>query len=118
MGRPSGNFYGASIGLGFHPGLGVRGDIDGDGLADILVGSDERNLVGADPRAAGACEVVYGDSAVDFDPARLSDTGVVFQPTGVASNRRVAAYVGDLNGDGFSDIFCVDAIAGLAYAVY
>jgi len=118
MGRPSGNFYGASIGLGFHPALGSRGDIDGDGLADILVGSDERNLVGADPRAAGACEVVYGDSAVDFDPGRLMDTGVVFQPTGVASNRRVAAYVGDLNGDGFSDIFCVDSTAGLAYAVY
>ena len=118
LGRPSGNYYGSSIGLGYHPWSGTLGDVDGDMRADVLAGSDERNEVGTDPRAPGACEVVYGSSNSGYDPSRLVDTGFDFQPSGTPGNRRVAAFVGDLNGDGYSDIFCADSLGGQAYAVY
>jgi hypothetical protein len=86
--------------------------------ADVLAGSDERNEIGTDPRAPGACEVVYGSSDSSYDPSRLTDTGFDFQPTGTPGNRRIAAFVGDMNGDGYSDIFCADSLGGQAYAVY
>ena len=82
------------------------GDVNGDGLADLLIGapgSDAGSVAGA-----GAVYVVFG--ATSF-PARVNldalDGGDGFRIHGVAEEEGIGAavgFAGDLNGDGFGDI--------------
>ena len=82
------------------------GDVNGDGLADLLIGapgSDAGSVAGA-----GAVYVVFG--ATSF-PARVNldalDGGDGFLIHGVAEEEGVGAavaFAGDLNGDGLGDI--------------
>jgi hypothetical protein len=91
------------------------GDINGDGLADVIVGA-----VGADPngKASGASYVVFG-SAADF-PANINlarlDGSIGFKLSGVdkddISGISVAG-AGDINGDGIDDMIVGAANAGI-----
>jgi glycosylphosphatidylinositol phospholipase D len=118
LGRPSGNYWGGSLGLGYHPWFGTVGDFDGDRLGDLLAGSKERNISSTGPRTAGACELILGSSTAGYDPSRSLDVQYAFQPSGTAEDRRVAAYVGDLNADGHSDIFCADPNSDVGHVIY
>ena len=96
-------------GAAFNAGAGAAvsgGDVNGDGLADLLIGAPGSDA--GSVAAAGAVYVVFG--ATDF-PARVAldalDGGDGFRIQGVAEEEGVGAavaFAGDLNGDGFGDI--------------
>jgi hypothetical protein len=82
------------------------GDVNGDGLADLLIGAPGSDA--GSVAAAGAVYVVFG--ATSF-PARVNldalDGGDGFRIQGVVEEEGVGAavaFAGDLNGDGFGDI--------------
>jgi hypothetical protein len=93
---------------GDHAGHSVAaaGDVNGDGIADFLVGA-----VGADPggSGSGAAWVVFGQAggpAGDIDLAAL-DASDGFRIAGAATGDQAGCSVaaaGDVNGDGFDDV--------------
>ncbi|MEF8756300.1 MAG: hypothetical protein V5B60_20575 [Accumulibacter sp.] len=93
--------------------VAAAGDLNGDGLADLLVGASA-----ADPAAgsgAGRSYVVYGrtsGAAVDLSAVAAGSGGFVIggQCAGDLSGSSVAA-AGDVNGDGLADLI-VGAPAG------
>ena len=95
---------GASPGAGMGEAVAV-GDLNRDGLADLIVGAPGTNASGR--VRAGAVYVVYGrsgspPSVVDFADATLSTTEILGGEAGWGLGASVA--VGDLNGDGFADL--------------
>ena len=96
------------VATGDYSGVSVSaaGDINGDGLGDLIVGAD-----GADPNGgnSGSSYVVFGQSTGFTATLPLSSlTGSNgFRLDGVAagdySGRSVSA-AGDINGDGFGDL--------------
>ena len=107
-------YYGTSAGIGAAPnvtlncgfpganfGLGVdgAGDVNGDGFGDLIVGASAWNNNGATP-VEGAVFVYHG-----------SATGIPAVPTATLETNTANSYMGssvaglgDINGDGFSDI--------------
>ena len=84
------------------------GDVNGDGLADLIIGAEY-----ADPNGdkSGASYVVFGKATGSFS-LELSalDGSNGFQINGEAANDGSGRYVssaGDVNGDGFADIIMV-----------
>lgn len=106
--------------------VAAAGDVDGDGLQDVLLGAPLSDGNGAD---AGRAFVVFGK--VDGDPVLLGDvengTGG-FLIEGEAAGFQTGAAVdgiGDMNGDGFGDVVIGAAGAepsgeasGRAYVVF
>lgn len=95
---------GASDGLG--SAVAIAGDIDDDGVDDILIGAPFGNHPGTD---SGAAYVIYGDEerpSGNFPVASLNGING-FRVNGVAefdtAGRSVAA-AGDVNGDGIADL--------------
>lgn len=85
--------------------LASAGDLNGDGLSDLIIGA---NL--ADPSSnrkdAGQSFVVLGESTpVDLNLSNLGKKGFVIngQSAGDGSGASVAS-AGDVNGDGFADL--------------
>jgi alpha-tubulin suppressor-like RCC1 family protein len=115
---------------GDHSGYSVAGagDVNGDGLADVIVGAYH-----GDPAAgsdAGRSYVVFGKngtSAVELSAIANGSGGFMIngQCEGDASGHRVAA-TGDLNGDGLGDLFvgayggdpAAGSSAGRSYVVF
>ena len=107
------------------------GDVNGDGLADLLIGAD-----GADPNGSlsGASYVVFGRNTVQSDPFPASlnlsnlDGTNGFRLAGVAPVDRSGQAVssaGDVNGDGLADLLIGAALAdpngslsGASYVVF
>ena len=102
----------SGVAEGDYSGISVSeaGDINGDGIADLIIGAD-----GADPNGlySGASYVVFGKDAAaagnfpaSFELSALDGT-TGFKLSGVAaydySGRSVSA-AGDINGDGMADL--------------
>ena len=88
--------------------VSAAGDVNGDGLDDLIIGADRANQIGI--TRAGSSYVVFGRSAGGFDAAiNLStlDGSIGFRLDGVAttdfSGFAVSA-AGDINGDGIDDL--------------
>ena len=103
------------------------GDVNGDGFADVIIGSFEQDSSSVD---AGTAYVVYGHaggfSSIDLHTPLTPSQG--FTITGVSAQDRLGYMVsgaGDVNGDGFDDVM-VSAIynddnghsAGATYVVF
>lgn len=95
---PSVTLRGAAPGDRFGASVASGGDVNGDGFADLIVGSP-----GADPvgRAnAGTASVFLGSaSGASADPARVLNGNADSDEFGGA-----VSSAGDVNGDGFADI--------------
>jgi Ca2+-binding RTX toxin-like protein len=83
----------------------TAGDVNGDGLADLVIGAPFANANGTD---SGAAYVVFGAASftAHMDLSALNGTNG-FRIVGASSNDRLGrsvANAGDVNGDGFSDI--------------
>ncbi len=90
---PLNDNYGRFIAEGFVQGLGQLGDLDGDGIAELLAGAES----GAD------ANLFYGGAGVAVNRT-LSD----FSYT-TFSTQAVPNFVGDINGDGHNDFVVLDS---------
>jgi len=81
------------------------GDVNGDGLADIIIGAPQADVVGGD---SGAAYVVFGTTSPLAASQSVSflDGADGFRVTGTISGDNLgrATGAGDINGDGFDDI--------------
>ena len=101
-GERTGDLLGTSV--------SARGDINGDGLADIAVGASAWDRSGSVTDNAGAAYVIYGARNSNFN-ADLNTLGGNPPPGilaiyGPQSNGRLGIWIdeGDVDGDGFADV--------------
>lgn len=74
------------------------GDVNGDGYADVVIGSPYDNLYGLD---LGAAYVFYGGSSMNA----ISDVTLA-PPLNISSGEfgQFVSFAGDVNGDGFAEV--------------
>ena len=81
--------------------ISAAGDVNGDGLADFIVGTSSNNI-------ASRSYVVFGKtntSALNLNDVDNGSGGfVIVSDTLVASDLTLVSIAGDLNGDGLSDL--------------
>jgi hypothetical protein len=101
------------------------GDINGDGLGDILVGAYMADATWGTSES-GTAYVVYGNSTLS-GTLNLSDTAdITIYPAGVGDHLGRSLGSGDINGDGYDDILVSASTAdppgridaGITYVIY
>ncbi len=98
--------------------LGTLADINGDGKAEILIGTPDSTAGGAN---SGAVYVVFGKSTTtSVNLANIAAGVGGFRITGVAGDDAGAAVsgLGDINGDGLADILVGAPRSDSAYVVF
>ncbi|WP_146100146.1 FG-GAP-like repeat-containing protein [Limnohabitans sp. TS-CS-82] len=115
------NGQGATDGNGYS--VSAAGDVNGDGLADVIVGAPYAN------ERVGRSYVVFGTTAgttIDLSAVAAGTGGFVINGQSVSgqaaeSGKSVSA-AGDVNGDGLADLIVgangVNYSAGSSYVVY
>ena len=103
--------------------VAAAGDVNGDGLDDVIIGARGNDSGGS---AAGAAYVVFGTASsttptIDLDAVALGTGG--FKIQGEAANHLAGfsvAAAGDVDGDGYDDVIvgATRAGGGAAYVVY
>lgn len=124
--------YGAANGDATGVAVAPAGDVNGDGVDDILIGANQADPPGLSPSSnAGACYVVFGRDVVqtgipfaDYNLGVLNPStgfGILGAALGDTLGRSVAG-VGDVNGDSVDDIVLAAPVAisgvGAVYIVY
>ena len=107
---------------GDHAGIDTAGlgDVNGDGIGDVLVGASRTN--NAHGTRSGAAYVVFGKDdnepvdLLDFDNATQGDAG--FRISGASSIGDQLSDTGDMNGDGLNDMILGSGFGGSAYVVF
>ena len=110
-------------------GLASAGDINGDGLDDIIVSHNQANVSGN--AFAGEAYVIYGSlnpMSASFDVANIDETNGFTINSSIAGDGvgGSVSSAGDINGDGYDDLLIGaadadpngDTDAGKAYVVY
>ncbi|WP_158287597.1 VCBS domain-containing protein [Falsiroseomonas bella] len=104
IGEANADFGGGQAGSS----LGGGGDVNGDGLADIVLGAPDLDV--GDKSLAGAAYVVFGKAdadAVDLAEVAAGTGGLGFKILAEAAQDGLGSAVGiagDVNGDGLADI--------------
>ena len=78
------------------------GDVNGDGLDDVLIGAPGAEA--RDRKDSGVSYVVLGGSTTDVDLADLGDRGFGIDGSPRGRLGDLVAGAGDVNGDGFADV--------------
>jgi len=114
--------YGGALGDNFGFTVSKAGDVNNDGIVDILVGA------WAVDSAAGAAYVIYGaltPADLDLSLAVLDPGTTGFKVSGGTAGDHLGSAVstaGDMNGDGYSDILVGadwwNSSQGAAYVIY
>jgi methionine-rich copper-binding protein CopC len=116
-GVAGGDFAGSSV--------SGAGDINGDGLADFIIGANGATAGGN--KLAGSAYVVFGKTALFSPTLALTtlDGKIGFRLDGAGANNWLGSAVagaGDVNGDGYDDLLVgangTDGTAGAAYVVF
>ncbi|HRE00669.1 MAG TPA: integrin alpha, partial [Ilumatobacteraceae bacterium] len=86
--------------------MSVIGDVNGDGVDDILLGSYTATPWGTSYAAPGAAYVVWGGQSVDVDLANLGTKGFAIYGSSRQRDRLGISVsgLGDINGDGKADL--------------
>ncbi|MEN7538764.1 hypothetical protein [Aurantiacibacter flavus] len=115
---------GADILAGYS--VSAAGDVNGDGLADVIVSA--RDVAGVDEVKSGAAYVIYGRSVggpVHISNVTAANNTLGFQILGTSGNDGISYSVssaGDVNGDGLADLIIGapdnNGQVGKAYVVY
>ncbi|WP_108302734.1 VCBS domain-containing protein, partial [Limnohabitans sp. JirII-29] len=85
------------------------GDVNGDGLADLIVGATTARLAGASSNT-GASYVVFGKSTttavslVGVETSGMGTAGFVIKGTSFSNSGNAVSAAGDVNGDGYADL--------------
>jgi len=100
LGAPESWFLGYAV--------SAAGDVNGDGLADVIVSTPRRSDFAADPPDPGVAYVVFGK--VGNEPVRLATLGQDeggFEIRGEIDREELGSTLssaGDINGDGLADV--------------
>ena len=86
------------------------GDIDGDGFADVVVGTPMNDALGTN---VGRVYIFRGEAVPQSRSATDADVFLSGQPTNDAFG--FAVTTGDMNGDGFEDVICGAPMASFTH---
>lgn len=104
------------------------GDIDGDGIDDIMVSNSSNSLISSTYVVFGKSIISGTTAAIDLTQIVTNNQGLILKGVSGTSFGNSIAYIGDVNGDGIGDMLIAAPTAknatkttqsdGAAYVVY